>query len=45
MSHNAQTSEVVTYATGDSVFNKRKNKNEWCGPGVENGQVNQEVFV
>ena len=42
---NIRTSVEVKYVTGDNVFYKREDKNEWRGPGVVIGQVNQQVFV
>ena len=43
--HNIRTCGEVKYVTGDSVFYKGEDKNEWRGPGVVIGQVNQQVFV
>ena len=43
--HNVRTSSVVKYITGDTILYKRNDSNEWQGPGIVIGQINQQVFV
>ena len=43
--HTIRTSGEVKHVTGDNAFYKREDKNEWRGPGVVIGQVNQQVSV
>ena len=43
--HNVTPSGEIKYVTGDKVFYKRDDSNEWRGPCVVIGQVNQQVFV
>ena len=43
--HNIRTSGEIKYVTGDNVFYKREDQNEWRRPGDVIGQVNQQVFV
>lgn len=42
---NVRTSSETTYVTGDLVYYKRDNSNEWRGPGIVIGQVSQQVFI
>ena len=43
--HNVRTSSEVKYITGDMILYKRNDSNEWQGPGIVIGQINQQVFV
>lgn len=43
--HNIRASGEVKYVSGDSVFYKKKDKNEWRGTCAVIGLVNQQVFV
>ena len=43
--HNVQTSSEVKYITGDTVLYKHHDSNEWRGPCIVIGQINQQVFV
>ena len=42
---NVRTSSEITYVTGDLVYYKRDNNNEWRRPGIVIGQVSQQVFI
>ena len=43
--HNVRSSGEVKYVTGDDVYYKRDESQEWHGPGKVIGQVGQQVFV
>ena len=42
---NIRTSGDIKYLTGDSVYYKRVNSNEWHGPARVLGQDGQQVLV
>ena len=43
--YHTRTSSDVKYFTGDNVYYKRNNSNEWKGPGTVIGQDGQQVLV
>ena len=43
--HQTRTYSDVKYFTGDIVYYKRNNSNEWKGPGTVIGQDGQQVLV
>ena len=45
LTHNVRSSGEVKYVTGDDVYYKRDDSQEWHGPGKVIGQVGQQVFV
>ena len=45
LSHNIRTSGDIKYLTGDSVYFKRLNSNQWHGPAKMLGQDRQKVQV
>ena len=45
LSHNIRTSGDVKYITGDQVYYKRKDSNEWHGPGTVLGQDGQQILI
>ena len=45
LSHNIRRSVDVKYVTGDSVYYKRIESNEWHGPAKVLGQDGQQVLV
>ena len=45
LSHNIRTSGDVKYVTGDQVYYKRKDSNEWHGPGTVLGQDGQQILI
>ena len=45
LSHNIRTSGDVKYVTGDQVYYKRNDSNEWHGPGTVLGQDGQQILI
>ena len=45
LSHKTRTYSNVKFFTGDIVYYKRNNSNEWKGPGTMIGQDGQQVLV
>jgi len=45
LAHNIRTSGEIKYITGDQVYYKRKESNEWKGPGNVLGQDSQQVLI
>ena len=43
--HQTRTYSDLKYFTGDIVYYKRNNNNEWKGPGTAIGQDGQQVLV
>ena len=45
LSHNIRTSGDIKYVTGDQVYYKRKDSEEWHGPGSVLGQDGQQILI
>ena len=45
LSHNIRTSGDIKYITGDHVYYKRNDSNEWKGPGTVLGQDGQQILI
>eukprot|EP00111_Clytia_hemisphaerica_P014173 TCONS_00041752-protein len=45
LAHNIRTSGEIKYLTGDRVYYKRNDSNEWKGPGTVLGQDGQQILV
>ena len=45
LAHNIRTSGEIKYITGDQVYYKRKDSNEWKGPGSVLGQDGQQILI
>lgn len=45
MSHNIRPTTDIKYPTGDSLYYKQVNSNEWYGPATVLAQDGQQVLV